>query len=318
MKIIAVFAALLIATATNAQPKPVVTPPPTPSSSSSPSWFNCAGTKPTQMNVSGFSASPIPICANRPLQLAATGNMAVPIEQGARVLLTGRWATHVVYRDSVDLCQVLADAGTPCPTVADLSSLTINTRTKPNFPVQIPLNLTVEAVNADGQLIFCQAVNKVPTMNCDPPTTTTPRPIPTPVAGNWVKCDGPQILTPTSFSASPSAWCEGMNVCFNFAGTLSSAITSSLYLTLSTGFDKPTNLTNVFGSWSVDLRNQGFPYDIPAGSTSFKFCGPVNKYAPDAASAWRLGLMYLPDRASYHTDLLCLKSTNTFEIPPCP
>ncbi|KAF9968066.1 hypothetical protein BGZ73_000268, partial [Actinomortierella ambigua] len=165
MKTIASFAIFLIATVSNVQP-----------SSAAMTWFNCAGSTPTQMSVSQFTASPIPICANKPLQLVASGSLTAPIVEGALVRFTGRWAKHVVYQQNYDLCQILAEAGTPCPTAANLDTLAINIHTRANYPTQIPTNITIQAVNGDGNLLFCQAANQVPGVSCDPPTTTTPRP----------------------------------------------------------------------------------------------------------------------------------------------
>ncbi|KAF9315213.1 hypothetical protein BG003_003399 [Podila horticola] len=124
------------------------------SDSDTPPWSNCA-TGPTQMNVTSFSASPNPLCAGQPLQFTATGSLAKSIVQGASFSIVGKFLSRVFCTDNYDLCQILAATGTPCPTAANITSLMINIRTKPNIPIGIPLVFSIQVRNGDGDIILC-------------------------------------------------------------------------------------------------------------------------------------------------------------------
>ncbi|KAG0333970.1 hypothetical protein BG000_008755 [Podila horticola] len=320
MKVISTFAALLVAavvtaqqpTTTTAASIPTLTPPP---------WSNCA-TGPTQMNVTSFSASPNPLCAGQPLQFTATGSLAKSIVQGASFSIVGKFLSRVFYTDNYDLCQILAAAGTPCPTAANITSLMINIRTKPNIPIGIPLVFSIQVRNGDGDITLCQS-STATASNCgNPPftlpptttTTTTPHPKPTPVPGVWTTCDGPQNMTLSSFTLTPNAWCRGMQTCFNIAGTLLKNITFSAALKLYGG-------GSFLNFWDVDLRGQGYPYHIPAGPISFNVCGNISLYTPESPTSWKLQFMDSEQNGPttfQWVNILCLKTTNEFQVPNCP
>ncbi|KAK3809745.1 MAG: hypothetical protein J3R72DRAFT_464058 [Linnemannia gamsii] len=329
MKVIATFAsaALLAAVAVSAQhPTPTSSPQPTPTSSPQPSWTNCA--KNPILNVNSFSASPLPLCHGKPVEFTATGSLTGPIIEGARVTVESKYLRRfTVHRHEFNLCQALADAGTPCP-VANIDALKFSSIVNERIIIGPLLDLRVRVNNGDGKEILCQDTT-TQASNCgNPPykpppvttTTTTKRPIPTPVAGNFVPCDGPQDMTISSATFTPNAWCRGSNVCVDISGTLKTNITwgtsLNLYATDNAGFEGAT-----YGTWGFyeSLYAKG-QYIIPAGPISLRTCGNISMYTPERASTWELRLAYTGwvGQSVRWFPLACLKATNKFEIPPCP
>ncbi|KAK3825345.1 MAG: hypothetical protein J3Q66DRAFT_384570 [Benniella sp.] len=56
----------------------------------SPVFDNCAGGVVTEINVSSFTVSPYPLCKNHNFCITATGQLAAPITEGAKVSVVGR------------------------------------------------------------------------------------------------------------------------------------------------------------------------------------------------------------------------------------
>ncbi|KAF9923380.1 hypothetical protein FBU30_006562 [Linnemannia zychae] len=149
MKFIAAFAALLAASAVNAQ---------------SPPFTSCA-TTPTQMTVTGFTLNPYPLCINKPVCATVTGSLNTPIIDGAKIAITGRYLGRLVYTDNQDLCPILAASGLPCPVATTATTVTACVLVKPSAPPNVGVSLQILATNGDGGVIFCQTAT-VTAVNC--------------------------------------------------------------------------------------------------------------------------------------------------------
>ncbi|KAG0340075.1 hypothetical protein BG005_003312, partial [Podila minutissima] len=56
-----------------------------------------------------------------------------------------------------DFCQLLADAGTPCPIAVTTTTLSVNVLLKPSFWPNINTQFTFQANNGNNHILFCQA-----------------------------------------------------------------------------------------------------------------------------------------------------------------
>ncbi|KAF9117093.1 hypothetical protein BGW39_002483 [Mortierella sp. 14UC] len=124
------------------------------------SFADCV-TSPTQLTTTSFSLAPVPMCIAKPYCLTTTGTLSTAIIAGAKLAILGKYLQRVVYIDNRDLCTVLAANGTPCPVAAGPITLNMCINVKPNFWPNVPTNFQFQAVNGDGNILFCKA-GKIP------------------------------------------------------------------------------------------------------------------------------------------------------------
>ncbi|KAG9324917.1 hypothetical protein KVV02_008479 [Mortierella alpina] len=121
-------------------------------------YTNCA-TSPTQFHMTSVTWSPSPACIGKNLCAVGTGTLDVPIIQGAKLSLSGKYLGRVVYTDNQDLCAVLAAQGTPCPVAAGAAVLKGCVKIKESAPPNVGCAFTTLATNGDGGLLFCARVD---------------------------------------------------------------------------------------------------------------------------------------------------------------
>ncbi|KAG0350204.1 hypothetical protein BGZ54_003961 [Gamsiella multidivaricata] len=124
-------------------------------SAQSPTFSNCA-TGATDMTVTGFTLSLYPLCVNKNVCATVTGTLSTPVIAGAKLAVTGRYGGRVVYTDNADLCTLLAASGYPCPVPVTTTTVTACILVKPTTPTGIPIALTIQATNGNGNVLFCQ------------------------------------------------------------------------------------------------------------------------------------------------------------------
>ncbi|KAI8349482.1 hypothetical protein B0O80DRAFT_459648 [Mortierella sp. GBAus27b] len=151
MKFFAAVAALAYLAFTVAQTLPPIT--------------NCA-TGPTDLVINSFTLAPYPLCVNQNVCATGTGQLLTPVVAGGQLSIIGRYLGRVVYTDNHDLCGLLSTQGFTCPIPTTLTSITACVLVKPNAPVNIPVALTVQATNGNGNLLFCQFANGAVAQNC--------------------------------------------------------------------------------------------------------------------------------------------------------
>ncbi|KAG0289295.1 hypothetical protein BGZ96_007110 [Linnemannia gamsii] len=100
-----------------------------------------------------------------------TGNMQFPIIEGAALKVTTRYLGRHTAIKEVDFCSTLAESGYNCPIPAGPKTFHACIDWKGEVP-NIPVAVTVGAINGDGGTIFCQASSAVMNKNC----TLTPNP----------------------------------------------------------------------------------------------------------------------------------------------
>lgn len=96
-------------------------------------FTDCAAGKPSDLAISALTLSPSPMCLGQDYCLTATGALSAPITKGAKLGVWGKYLNRIVYRDSVDLCDVLAANGQNCPIAEDTTELKICLQLKPDF-----------------------------------------------------------------------------------------------------------------------------------------------------------------------------------------
>ncbi|KAF9975791.1 hypothetical protein BGZ73_000382 [Actinomortierella ambigua] len=134
-------------------------------SAQQPSWGPC-NTNPTEMTVTSFSVAPYPLCVGKPVCATITGTLSNPIDGAtAGLSVIGKYLNRIVYTDSKNLCEILAETDHPCPVSTDVTSVVACIDVKPNAPVGIPVSLEVKATNGNGNVIFCQKA-VVTAQNC--------------------------------------------------------------------------------------------------------------------------------------------------------
>ncbi|KAG0360676.1 hypothetical protein BC939DRAFT_525991 [Gamsiella multidivaricata] len=151
MKIFATIAALACLAVARSQTLPPIT--------------NCA-TGPTDLTIDTFTLAPYPLCINQNVCATGTGQLSVPLIQGAKLAITGRYGGRVVYTDNQDVCTLLASQGFSCPIPITMTSITVCVLVKPTAPANVPVALTVLVTNGNGNVLFCQAANGVIAKNC--------------------------------------------------------------------------------------------------------------------------------------------------------
>ncbi|KAF9158513.1 hypothetical protein DFQ27_003588 [Actinomortierella ambigua] len=130
-----------------------------------PTWSSCA-TGATDMTITSFSVAPYPLCVGKPVCAEIHGTNTAPIDGSTAVLsVIGKYLNRVVYTDSKNLCQVLANASLPCPVAVGTPYVKACIDVKPTAPVGIPVSLEVKATNGNGNVIFCQKAT-VTAQNC--------------------------------------------------------------------------------------------------------------------------------------------------------
>ncbi|KAF9103440.1 hypothetical protein BGX27_010568, partial [Mortierella sp. AM989] len=129
MKFFAVAVALVAASVANAQN----------------TWTNC-GTNPDAV-IDTFITSPSPGCIGKPVCATATGHLNVPITSPSALSIIGKYLGQTVYVDNHDLCALLAVQGHPCPVPVTVTSLTACVVIKDSAPANIPVTLTISAIN---------------------------------------------------------------------------------------------------------------------------------------------------------------------------
>ncbi|KAF9331526.1 hypothetical protein BG006_005606 [Podila minutissima] len=149
MKFIAAVAALLVATVANAQV----------------AWSDCAPAGTADMTVSAFSVTPYPLCIGQNVCATVVGTLSTPVIAPAKLAVSGKYLGRVVYSDNQDLCAILLAAGHPCPLPVSTTSITACILVKPSAPANINVQLTVQALNGNNHILFCQAATVV-AQNC--------------------------------------------------------------------------------------------------------------------------------------------------------
>lgn len=118
-------------------PTATYTPPPLPPKY--PESQNCPNVK-TDQAVTGLTLTPGNYCLLQPYTLTVTGPLSVPITDGTTLSTIGKLAGSVIYRDTADLCELLAAAGTPCPVPTTATSWSVE-RTVKNAPANVSVDL---------------------------------------------------------------------------------------------------------------------------------------------------------------------------------
>ncbi|KAK3837643.1 MAG: hypothetical protein JOS17DRAFT_369963 [Linnemannia elongata] len=121
-------------------------------------FTDCAAGKPSDLAISSLSLSPSPMCLGQDYCLTATGALSAPITKGAKLSVWGKYLNRIVYRDSVDLCDVLAANGQECPIPETTTELKICLKLKPDFWEGVTTQFDFIATNANDETIFCQLV----------------------------------------------------------------------------------------------------------------------------------------------------------------
>ncbi|KAF9182359.1 hypothetical protein BGZ51_002052 [Haplosporangium sp. Z 767] len=154
MKYFAAIAAFACLAFTNAQTMPPFT--------------NCAAAA-TDLTVNNFTMAPYPLCAGEEVCFTATGTLSAPIiiSESATLSITGRYLGRVIYTDrDRDLCELMAGQGHPCPVPTTLTSITACVLVKVGIIRNIPIALTVQAINGSGNVLFCQSASGVIAKDC--------------------------------------------------------------------------------------------------------------------------------------------------------
>ncbi|KAF9026685.1 hypothetical protein BGZ52_006209 [Haplosporangium bisporale] len=133
-------------------------------SAQQPTWSSCAP-GPNDMTVTSFSVTPYPLCVNQNMCITATGTLHAPVTAPTKLAILGKCHGRIGYTDNQDFCAILSSAGTPCPVPITLSSLTLCVLVKPSIPSDIMIQMTFQAVNGNGRILFCQAATLIAT-NC--------------------------------------------------------------------------------------------------------------------------------------------------------
>ncbi|KAF9278253.1 hypothetical protein BGZ88_000709 [Linnemannia elongata] len=119
-------------------------------------FTDCAAGKPSDLAISSLSLSPSPMCVGQDYCLTATGALSAPITKGAKLGVWGKYLNRIVYRDNVDLCDVLAANGQECPIPETTTELKICLKLKPDFWEGVTTQFDFIATNANDDTIFCQ------------------------------------------------------------------------------------------------------------------------------------------------------------------
>ncbi|KAF9417578.1 hypothetical protein BGZ94_009930 [Podila epigama] len=149
MKFFAAVAALAVAVLVKAQMPPV---------------YDCS-IGPTDLTITSFTLAPYPLCINQMVCASGTGILLNPVIAPAKLAISGKYLGRVVYTDNQDLCAITAAAGQPCPIPVTVTSITACVLVKPTAPANVNVQLTVQAINGNNNVLFCQAATVVAT-NC--------------------------------------------------------------------------------------------------------------------------------------------------------
>ncbi|KAF9931766.1 hypothetical protein BGZ65_004722, partial [Modicella reniformis] len=119
------------------------------------------------LSIDNFTLAPYPLCINKNVCATGTGQLLVPVVEGATLSITGKYLGRVVYSDSHDLCVLLSAQGHPCPIPTTLTSITACVLVKPSAPANVPVVLIVQAINGNtNNLLFCQTASGVKAQHC--------------------------------------------------------------------------------------------------------------------------------------------------------
>ncbi|KAF9420804.1 hypothetical protein BGZ94_009030 [Podila epigama] len=127
-------------------------------------FINCA-VGPTDLTINSFSLSPYPLCINQNVCATGTGTLSTPVIAPAKLSISGKYLGRVVYTDNQDLCKISAEAGVPCPIPVTVNSITACVLVKPSAPANVNVQLTVQGINGNNNVLFCQAATVLAT-NC--------------------------------------------------------------------------------------------------------------------------------------------------------
>ncbi|KAF9959794.1 hypothetical protein BGZ65_000047 [Modicella reniformis] len=131
----------------------------------SPAFSDCSAGVSTDISVTGLTLAPYPLCIGQTVCATITGTLSNPITAGSTLSIIGRYLGRVVYSDNHDLCTVLAASGLPCTVNPPKSTVTACIPVLSSAPASIPVALTIQAVNGNSNLIFCQSAT-VTAQNC--------------------------------------------------------------------------------------------------------------------------------------------------------
>ncbi|KAG0241594.1 hypothetical protein BGX31_001027 [Mortierella sp. GBA43] len=98
------------------------------------------------------------MCVNKLVCITVTGSLLAPIIDRGQVTVVGRYLGRVVYSDTHDLCTLLGSSGSACPIPTTVTSITICFLVKSNAPLNIPVDITFQVTNGNGNVIFCVKV----------------------------------------------------------------------------------------------------------------------------------------------------------------
>ncbi|KAF9314597.1 hypothetical protein BG003_004003 [Podila horticola] len=121
-----------------------------------PTFTDCAPPGIADFTVTNFTISS-PFCPGKNYTLTATGTLAAPIIAPSKLSISAKYLGRVAYTDNLELCQLLADAGSPCPVPITASSLSLNILLKPSFPPNVPMQFTFQVNNGNNHILFCRA-----------------------------------------------------------------------------------------------------------------------------------------------------------------
>ncbi|KAF9580432.1 hypothetical protein BGW38_002932 [Lunasporangiospora selenospora] len=116
--------------------------------------------------MTGLSWTPSPACVGKPLCITVSGILNNDIVDGGVVSMIGRYFGRVVYTDDYLLCDFLAANGMTCPIPVTTTTATFCHTIKPEAPTGIPVEMTYEFVNGNGNILYCEKTIGAMAMNC--------------------------------------------------------------------------------------------------------------------------------------------------------
>ncbi|KAF8949191.1 hypothetical protein BGZ52_006049, partial [Haplosporangium bisporale] len=94
----------------------------------------CSTPGTTDQTVTNFTLKQS-FCRGKHYTVIATGPVIQDIIAPAKLSISGKYLGRVIYSDNLDLCALLAAAGTPCPIAAGTAALTFDVLLKPSVIV---------------------------------------------------------------------------------------------------------------------------------------------------------------------------------------
>lgn len=102
---------------------------------------NCGIIGTTDQVVSNFTLVP-GLCPGKNATMTSTGLIIQDIIDPAKLSISGKLFGRVAYTNNLDLCKLLAAAGTPCPIPAGTAALSFDALTRASLPPNVSYTVT--------------------------------------------------------------------------------------------------------------------------------------------------------------------------------